>query len=74
MSVSSNNDGSGGAGVSRRSFIREVVAAGSGLAAVAALGSAHADTQAEANAAQGSESRGYHETQHIRDYYRTAAL
>lgn len=74
MIASNNNDRLREAGVSRRGFLRDLLATGSGLAAVAALGNAQAEAAAESSPTEASESRGYHETQHIRDYYRTAAL
>ena len=58
----------------RRKFLRTTLAAGAGAAVAGVAADALAaetipDAQAKAEAQQG-----YHETQHIRDYYRTAAL
>lgn len=58
----------------RRTFLKKLAAAGGAGAAVvmtsrSALASADNEPAPEA-----SKQRGYHETPHIRDYYRTAKL
>lgn len=59
----------------RREFLKQI-AVGSGAVAVAAVsGSALAAVEPEAVAPELPAARkGYHETDHIREYYRTAAL
>ncbi len=61
----------------RRGFLRGLLATGSG-AAVLAVSSGSAVAAVSGAAEQGSEepeaSKGYHVTQQILDYYRTAAL
>lgn len=59
----------------RREFLKQV-ALGGGAAAVAAVsGGALAATDTEPpKAAEPARPKGYHETDHIREYYRTAAL
>jgi len=58
----------------RRNFLRQLAAAGGATAAVALTGSqALAAPEPDAKSAE-SEPRGYHETPHIRTYYRTARL
>lgn len=59
----------------RREFLKQV-ALGSGAVAVAAVSGgalAAAETEAPA-AAPPVKPKGYHETDHIREYYRTAGL
>jgi len=57
----------------RRKFLKDV-AVGSGAAAIALMtGEAGARPQIEPATAPKPEPRGYHVTQHIRDYYRTAS-
>jgi len=59
----------------RRIFLKGAAAAGgaAALTAVSAANLADADTTAAtaAAAADNKPSKGYHETQHIKDYYRT---
>ncbi|MEE4375967.1 MAG: hypothetical protein V2J55_00425 [Candidatus Competibacteraceae bacterium] len=58
--------------VSRRHFLRTTVIAGAGVATGAvATGTAVATTETPPSA-QPAEKKGYHVTQHIADYYRTA--
>lgn len=59
----------------RREFLKQV-ALGSGAVAVAAVsGGALAAVENEAPAAApAAKPKGYHETDHIREYYRTAGL
>lgn len=69
-----SDTGSDGAGkTSRRGFLKGVMVVG-GVAALGALArNAVADAQPEPAApASTPEAKGYHVTQHIRDYYRTA--
>ena len=54
----------------RRSFLK---AAPLGALAVVAAAPASAETPAPAPAAKSTVKRGYHETEHIRRYYQTAA-
>jgi nitrous oxide reductase len=57
---------------SRRRFLKTIAAAGGAAVAVAGAGSAVAAPQ-EAVAAEAPEGKlGYHETQHIKDYYTRA--
>lgn len=59
----------------RRHFLRTVMAGGGAAAAVATVGvTSQAQAQALPEAAVEAESQGYHETQHIRDYYARAAF
>jgi hypothetical protein len=61
--------------VTRRGFVRDLLAAGTGVAAVAATGSGAAVAAAPATGeGEGDSARGYRETQHVRDYYRTASF
>jgi hypothetical protein len=58
----------------RRSFLKGVAAAGGASALTALFAARLLADDAEGTAARKSEvmaSRGYHETDHIRDYYRT---
>ncbi|BAU48885.1 hypothetical protein SVA_2335 [Sulfurifustis variabilis] len=60
----------------RREFLKQV-ALGGGAAAVAAVSGgalAATDTEPPKAAAEPARPKGYHETDHIREYYRTAAL
>ena len=56
----------------RRSFMKGLAAAG-GAAALGGLADATlaADEEGPADTGQASDARGYRETPHIRDYYRT---
>lgn len=62
--------------VSRRGFVRDLLRAGSGLAAVAVCGGAGAaeGPRPQTGAESGEPQGGYRETAHVRDYYRTASL
>ena len=57
----------------RRTFLKKLAAAGGATAAVAMSGQATASVGADL-ASETTEDRGYHETPHIRNYYRTAKL
>ena len=57
----------------RRTFLKKLAAAGGATAAVAIGGQAAASAE-PAPASEPAKSQGYHETPHIRDYYRTARL
>ena len=58
----------------RRRFLMGLAAAGGGAAAVAVAGqSAAAVPAVDDQAVDQVEQRGYQETQHVRDYYRTAS-
>ncbi len=56
----------------RREFLKTLTVAG-GAAAVAATGSVSAATE-EVTEKEETESKGYRETQHIRDYYKSARI
>lgn len=59
----------------RRAFLRGVAVAGGATAVAVAGGAAVADVSAdkpEAVKARAEGSKGYHETDHIREYYRLA--
>ena len=57
----------------RRTFLKKLAAAGGATAAVAV--SSHAAASPDLDlASEATEDRGYHETPHIRNYYRTAKL
>lgn len=59
----------------RRNFLRNSVYTGAGVAAaVLAGGEAGAATVKTPPTPEAEGSRGYQETQHIRDYYRTASF
>lgn len=55
----------------RREFLKGTAAAGGAVALGMVSGHAIADSD-EDKAPEKKESKGYHLTQHIRDYYRTA--
>ena len=59
----------------RRMFLKGAVAAGGAAALTVVSASGPADTDTEKNQAPGAvdktTSKGYHETQHIKDFYRT---
>jgi len=57
----------------RRNFLKTLAAAGGATAAVAISGQAAASPEPEP-ASEPTRDRGYHETPHIRHYYRTAKL
>ena len=57
----------------RRQFLRKATLAGSSAVAVAALpGIVAAEPEVDPAAAEPKAHDGYQETQHVRDYYRTA--
>lgn len=61
----------------RRTFLKGVAAAGGATAVAVAGGAAVADVSPEAAPTAGAsapESKGYRETDHIREYYRLAQL
>jgi hypothetical protein len=61
----------------RRGFLRGLLVTGSGVAVLAATSGGAAAAVADEPAAAGDEadgSKGYHVTQQVLDYYRTAAL
>jgi hypothetical protein len=57
----------------RRTFLKKLAAAGGATAAVAISGQAVASPE-PGPASEPTRDRGYHETPHIRHYYRTAKL
>ena len=57
----------------RRGFLRKAGLAGGAAAAVVATG-VSAAPEAPADAATPKRSQGYHETEHVRAYYRTARI
>ena len=57
----------------RRTFLKKLAAAGGATAAVAMSNQAVASPDADPGS-ESTEQRGYHETLHIRNYYRTAKL
>ncbi len=56
---------------SRRKFMKSMALTGGGVAVVAGMGQAVA-APAEVEAPEQASPTGYHETQHIRDYYAKA--
>lgn len=56
---------------SRRKFMKSMALTGGGVAVVATMGQATA-APVEAEASVEASASGYHETQHIRDYYTKA--
>ncbi len=58
----------------RREFLKQMAVAGGATAAVALTAGAVAAEPEPAAVAAKEEPRGYHETPHIRTYYRTARL
>jgi len=58
----------------RRTFLKKLAAAGGATAAVAVSGRAAVASPAEDTASGPAKQRGYHETPHIRSYYRSARL
>jgi len=58
----------------RRAFLKKLAAAGGATAAVAIGGQAAASSPEPGPASEPTKNRGYHETPHIRHYYRTAKL
>ncbi len=60
---------------SRRKFLKTMAATGGAVAVSAGMGQALAATDPEPEALQAEKSdTGYHETQHIRDYYARAEI
>ena len=57
----------------RRTFLKKLAAAGGATAAVAISGQAAASPEPDP-ASEPAKKQGYHETPHIRHYYRTAKL
>ena len=57
----------------RRTFLKKLAAAGGATAAVSISGQAVASPE-PGPASEPTRDRGYHETPHIRHYYRTAKL
>jgi hypothetical protein len=59
----------------RREFLKQVALGSSAVAVAAVSGGALAAPETELpKAAEPARTNGYHETDHIREYYRTAAL
>ena len=58
----------------RRTFLKKLAAAGGATAAVAVTSRSALASPAHDPAPKATKQRGYHETPHIRDYYRTAKL
>ena len=60
--------------LSRRRFLLSLSAGGAGAAAVAAASSSAIAVVAPAMPDAGNATSGYRETEHVRDYYRTARI
>jgi hypothetical protein len=58
----------------RRTFLKKLAAAGGATAAVVVTSRSALASPDHEPATEASKQRGYHETPHIRDYYRTAKL
>ncbi len=58
----------------RRTFLKKLAAAGGATAAVAVSGRAAVASPAEDAVPGPAKQKGYHETPHIRSYYRSARL
>ncbi|MCP1673609.1 nitrous oxide reductase [Natronocella acetinitrilica] len=56
----------------RRTFLKTMAATGGAVAVTAGLGTAAAAAPEDTSTEVTDEVRGYHETQHIRDYYARA--
>ena len=56
----------------RRTFLKKLAAAGGATAAVAVSGRAAVASPEQGNTPEPARDRGYHETPHIRSYYRSA--
>ncbi len=61
-------------GESRRTFLKTMAATGGAVAVTAGMGTTVASAREETSSEVASEKRGYHETQHIRDYYARAGI
>jgi hypothetical protein len=58
----------------RRTFLKKLAAAGGATAAVAMSGRAAVASPEQGTASEPDRQKGYHETPHIRSYYRSARL
>jgi len=58
----------------RRTFLKKLAAAGGATAAVVVTSRSALASPDHKPAPEAANQRGYHETPHIRDYYRTAKL
>ena len=58
----------------RRTFLKKLAAAGGATAAVAVSGRAAVASPVRDEASEPAREKGYHETPHIRSYYRSARL
>ena len=58
----------------RRTFLKKLAAAGGATAAVAVSGRAAVASPEQGTAPEPAREEGYHETPHIRSYYRSARL
>jgi len=58
----------------RRTFLKTMAVAGSATAAAVLTGRAVAASPEQNLSPEAADNRGYHETPHIRTYYRTARL
>ena len=56
----------------RRTFLKKLAAAGGATAAVAVSGRAAVASPEQGSTPEPARDRGYHETPHIRSYYRSA--
>ncbi len=58
----------------RRTFLKKLAAAGGATAAVAVSGRAAVASPEQGTASEPAKQEGYHETPHIKSYYRSARL
>ena len=58
----------------RRTFLKKLAAAGGATAAVAMSGRAAVASPGQDTTSEPEKQKGYHETPHIRSYYRSARL
>jgi hypothetical protein len=58
----------------RRTFLKKLAAAGGATAAVAISGRTAVASPGQGTASEPERQKGYHETPHIRSYYRSARL